>query len=117
MKKKIILVLAAIIVMTAVIVALIMTDPKQKDNASPNTTQTFTGQIVCLPKPGDGPQTLECAIGLRASDKKYYALKNNPNQEIPVNTQVSVTGVVIPPSENEMYDIAGTIAVEKLEQN
>lgn len=89
--------------------------PKDEQPSKPNTVvQTFTGEIVCLPKPGDGPHTMECALGLKASNQKYYALKNNPQYDLPVNTNVAVTGKVAAPSSDEIYDIAGTIDVSSI---
>lgn len=37
---------------------------------------TISGEITCLPKIGQGAQTLECAIGLKGADSQYYGLKN-----------------------------------------
>jgi hypothetical protein len=76
--------------------------------------QTFTGTIECLPKPGDGPHTLECALGLKASNK-HYALKNNPQNSLPVGTNVKVSGTTTPPAANEIYDITATIDVKTIE--
>lgn len=36
---------------------------------------TLTGEVVCLPHADtDGPQTMECAYGLRTDTGEYYAL-------------------------------------------
>src|SRR5690349_9630557 len=43
----------------------------------------MTGNLACLPKQGSGPQTLECAYGLRVGDS-YYSLDmtNLPDQNL-----------------------------------
>src|SRR5688500_16707564 len=49
-----------------------LTNPQPVQNQHQNVT--LEGTVVCLPhKNGDGPTTLECAIGLQ-SDGKYYGL-------------------------------------------
>lgn len=88
--------------------------------ATPNETEqtvTKSGKLVCLPhKNPDQPHTLECAIGLHATDSKYYGLKNIPDPTTPVETEVEVTGVLRPAGANERYDITGTIDIAKLKR-
>jgi heat shock protein HslJ len=64
---------------------------------------TLSGEYVCLPhKNTGGPQTLECAFGLKTDVGEYYALDFNlmsqspvpPN--IPMNTRITASGVVTP---------------------
>jgi hypothetical protein len=78
---------------------------------------TILGQISCLPKIGPGPQTLECAIGLKATDGKYYELKNlyklDPQYKFSQDgLQVNVSGIL---SREEIsvkkYDVAGVIDI------
>lgn len=33
---------------------------------------TISGSITCLPKKGSGPQTMECAIGLKGLDGQHF---------------------------------------------
>lgn len=35
---------------------------------------TLTGEMECLPHVGDGPHTMECAIGMRTDSGEHYAL-------------------------------------------
>lgn len=37
---------------------------------------TIAGEITCMPKTGQGTQTMECAIGLKGTDGRHYGLKN-----------------------------------------
>lgn len=82
---------------------------------------TVEGTIVCLPhKNTDGPQTLECAFGLRSDAGDYYGLRNlNQDQLIDgtlsVSTRVRVSGKVAAPDESETYGVVGNIDVESIE--
>lgn len=80
--------------------------------ASEATTKTVTGKLACLPKPGDGPHTLECAIGLRGDDDNYYALKHNPQPQTDMQSTVRVSGTYTAATGEETYDIKGTIDVK-----
>lgn len=81
-----------------------------------DTKVTFKGEIVCLPKKGDGPHTMECAYGLKADNGSHYALKNLFNEpgpwEFDVTDRIEVTGMLRVPEANTSYDIVGTIEVE-----
>lgn len=46
-----------------------------QDMSAAPRTMTLSGTYECLPhKDTSGPQTMECAFGLRADDGKYYAV-------------------------------------------
>ena len=116
MKQRLII---GTIIALIIIVVLALTAPWKANAPDPhdegsNGTQTLKGTVACLPKPGDGPHTLECSLGLKVQEK-YYALKNNPQQDLPVNQRVKVTGKITPPGPDEIYDIVGTMNVETLE--
>ena len=79
------------------------------------------GTIVCLPhKNTEGPQTLECAFGLRSDTGDHYGLRNL-NQDrlidgtLSVSTRVRVSGKVAAPDENEKYGVVGNIDIESIE--
>ncbi|HYF12817.1 MAG TPA: hypothetical protein VD928_00765 [Candidatus Paceibacterota bacterium] len=91
---------------------------------SPEPTQPMgsdimvRGTIVCLPHRGDGPHTMECAIGLKADDGKHYALKNfsYPDQG-DVQERIQVTGKLLTSGEfHQRYDIVGTLEVTKVQK-
>ena len=78
---------------------------------------TVRGTIVCLPhKNSDGPQTLECAYGLKA-DNKYYGLADlevGAWETYKIDQSVEVTGRFAKAGEEEKYNIIGTISVETI---
>ncbi len=83
----------------------------------------ITGEITCLPKKGSGPQTLECAIGLKGNNGLYYGLKNlslYPNFAISTGTMVEVSGNFMAEEMfgpgNSRYDIAGTIDITSIKE-
>ncbi len=62
---------------------------------------TLTGVQVCLPhKDTSGPQTLECAIGMKTDVGEYYALDFNLMSQAPVeiknNERFTASGVITP---------------------
>jgi hypothetical protein len=71
------------------------------------------GEIVCLPHKGD-IHTMECAIGFKANNGKYYALADSSYYD--TNTRVEVRGYLIPPDEDGQYNSSGTIEQAKVEK-
>ena len=114
MKKPVII--ASILAVCLIgITLLVVAAPWKSDDKSSDGAQSFTGKIVCLPKSGDGPQTMECAFGLQTDDSTYYKLANSPSPITDVNTKVKVKGTVTPPADDEIYDIDGIIQVQSLD--
>jgi hypothetical protein len=117
---------AAVAVLAAVLAAAAIRN-NSGENAAPYTegeTVTVEGEYQCLPKKGDGPQTLECAFGLRVDDDTHYALDmtdlhNRPDNDFNANYTIGdrlrVTGVFEEPKPDTTYDIRGTIYVESIE--
>jgi hypothetical protein len=90
--------------------------PDPTNNTSePGISTTVRGQIACLPHKGDGPHTMECAIGVRADNGKYYALTNfSYPEDGDVQERLEITGRLVTPNQfQEKYDIVGTIEVER----
>lgn len=105
------LVIAALAV--AVIIAVVMFAARTQAPAG-NVQTMFSGKFVCLPhKKTDGPQTLECASGLKTNDGRYYALQFDPPfpGDIEMNKQVEITGILTIKTD-AIYDIAGSIKVQ-----
>lgn len=79
----------------------------------------IAGVIVCLPhRDISGPQTLECAFGLKDDFGRYFSLRDSdPNYQnissVPMNERVLVEGDFEPGSLSIYQDI-GTIEVEKI---
>lgn len=80
--------------------------PLPEDNEEiviPNNTITITGTFTCLPhKNTSGPQTMECAFGLKADDGHYYALdiydyeQKNGSGSFPTEGRLSLSGRFVP---------------------
>jgi hypothetical protein len=88
---------------------------------------TFDGDVVCLPhKNANGPQTLECALGLKIDTDLYYALDAGGVNPPPYQTgeRIRVRGTVTPiemlsTDMWQKYNVKGIFSVkgnvEKLE--
>lgn len=99
------------------------------DDAIPTPTAvetTLEGVFTCLPhRDSSGPQTMECAFGLKADDGKYYALDLSSTSQSafdqPMNTRFSVTGILVKAESLntdfwQKYDIVGIMKVESYEE-
>lgn len=72
---------------------------------------TIKGESVCLPhRNTDGPQTMECAQGIKTSDGTYYAVSGVVNRS--EDNTLEVTGTLVQASGKENYAIAGTITAK-----
>lgn len=78
MKKALFLIAAVIVLLVVGFFALnsYIYNEKQGDgNPVEAYRGTLTGEYVCLPhKDTSGPQTMECALGMRTDSGEYYAL-------------------------------------------
>ena len=80
---------------------------------------TIKGTILCLPhKDTTGPQTMECAYGLKDEAGTYYALgDSDPGFKnisgVAMNEQVEVTGN-LKKQASTIYPTVGTITVTKI---
>lgn len=78
---------------------------------------TVVGTVQCLPhRDTSGPQTLECAFGLRDGEGRYYGLRDTDPEyrnvsSVPMNEPVRVIGVFVPRSDDK-YQSIGVIEVE-----
>ena len=77
-------------------------DPEQETpEAVVPSRASLTGEYLCLPHTNSsGPQTDECAIGMKADDGKYYALDFNLMSETPpqlsLGDRFSANGTLTP---------------------
>jgi len=74
---------------------------------------TLEGTYNCLQKSGDGPQTMECALGLILDDGTAYALSmQEPGllAGVPTGARIEVTGPLqkVP---DKTYQTSGTLEV------
>lgn len=107
-----------VVIVAAVIVAVTVALVARMQKQTPSTTANFSvsGEMVCLPhKDTSGPQTLECAYGLRADDDRYYALQFDslPMQDAQTGQRVHAKGSLTTGGDSK-YNIVGTIKLESL---
>ena len=86
---------------------------------NPKAAVTFEGVAVCLPhKNTEGPNTLECAVGIKTDDGTYYGVSGDSSRKLSSeagsNRRVRVSGN-IEPSTDTPYKINQLIAVSKIE--
>jgi hypothetical protein len=90
--------------------------PVQNGNQGPEVPASATpisvrGTMVCLPhKDTSGPQTMECAFGLKADDGRYYALSDtDPGYRniagAPMGVRVEVRGAFMARTSSNYQDI------------
>lgn len=95
---------------------------KQGDPADVTSYRgTLTGEVVCLPhKDRDGPQTMECAYGLRTDVGEYYALDvalmSQEHTPLETGARITASGLIVPvemlSSDHwKKYDIVGIFSV------
>lgn len=86
---------------------------------APGVTVSIKGIMVCLPhKNQNGPQTLECAIGLKSDDGIFYGLSDSdPGYKnvsgAGMGQRVEVSGVFNRQEETK-YQSVGIIAVSSI---
>jgi hypothetical protein len=84
-------------------------------------TVTLAGQLICLPhKNPNGPQTEECAYGLKDDAGRYYGLNDTSGNyslisSAEFNHRVQVTGT-FHSQTSATYPIAGIINVTGIKQ-
>lgn len=82
---------------------------------------TVEGEFTCLPhKDTSGPQTLECAYGLKSTDGKFYGLFDPDTdyaniQSVPMGEKIILKGFFTP-TESELYLIEGSIEIHSVER-
>lgn len=128
----IILIVVAVVVLAALAALLINYYTNKDDSVEPepiasvretgrNKSITVEGEYVCLSKPGRGPHTLECALGLQTDDDTYYQLKISDSDseeliELPysVGDRLRVNGTLEEADDN-LYIREGIIEVKSAE--
>jgi hypothetical protein len=95
--------------------------PSSISDLSASEPIVISGKTTCLTKKNPGQQTLECSIGLQATDGRQYALKGNYDPEYKfaqVGLDVQVSGMLFPEkketTDGNLYKIVGTIDVSSI---
>lgn len=123
--KQLILIAVPVIVLVIVLALWFMRDEAGAPSVPNQNTQEqlsrpeiikISGEIICLPhKDTSGPQTLECALGLKDEGGENYSLStSSPDQisSLPVGSKVTVMARSEPPAPNSNYDIVGSLQVQ-----
>lgn len=103
-------------------------DLEKGDYSTIPARTTITGTFTCLPhRDTSGPQTMECAFGLRdGTNGEHYALDTRLMasmswMQIPTGARVRVSGVRTPieqlsTDQWQKYDIVGIVSATSIEQ-
>ncbi len=122
--KKILVIIFAILTISGFCYAVFMGIQEHKEShvvVPPAGDITIRGLIVCLPhKNTNGPQTLECATGLRDAEERYYGVRDtDPGYKnlsnAPMNVIVEVKGKFTPQEDN-IYQSIGVIEVVSISE-
>lgn len=87
--------------------------------SQPEGLEIVKGRTICLPhKNSDGPQTMECAMGLQDEKGDNYALSDTDQNYANISSlstekPVEVTGTMKPAADSK-YQTRGTIEVVKI---
>ncbi len=117
----------SILVLIVIIIGLILLFGTRKETPAPSNdlslppagTVAIRGEMVCLPHiDTEGPQTMECAFGLRDGDGVYFALRDSDPEyrnisNMPTNKLVIVEGTFTP-QRSGRYQSVGVIEVTKI---
>jgi len=100
-------------------------DPSETPNEITEGPITEQGVITCIPKIGDGPQTMECALGLQTTEGLYYGLRylSDHDQQFALvspDITVEITGTLIDEEmygpDGNRYDTLGIIEIETISE-
>lgn len=116
----IIAIIAGIIALVTLLIVMMLQFVKKDSVADQENTVKIEGTVVCLPhKNTNGPQTMECALGIKDTKGKYYGLKDTNSsyktiQTVPTGERVRVYGV-LGASLDTRYDTIGTVKVSSID--
>lgn len=112
---RIIIFLIVVAVVAIAVVSVVRAPSTDKNNGG----VTRSGEVVCLPhRNSDGPQTLECAAGLKVGNT-YYGLRNSNTDGAGlaefVGKKIEVTGKEST-EKDSIYKIDSTILVDNFRE-
>lgn len=116
----IVTILAVMAYLTLIPVASVPDLPKEEQSLVPPAGPIeIAGEFTCLPhRDTSGPQTMECAFGLRDDNGLFYGLRDSDptyqNMMQGTGTKVGVVGT-FEPSQDEKYATVGTITVTSMQ--
>lgn len=114
MRMRVLIALGAIIAIFALAMTVHYIDNRTKVAAPSRDDKvgiTIYGELVCLPKKGDGPHTMECVSGLKDDEGNHFSLVETSSSAVPdTGNRVKVDGVFVPVDKSKtQYDIEGSI--------
>lgn len=121
-RRKVVLVLVAgglvVLAVLAAIAIFKWIEPKSVDVPAEGMI-TVKGTTTCLPhKDTSGPQTMECAYGIKDEKGRYYALRDlDPTfkniSNLPMNNTVTIEGN-FREETSDMYPTIGTLEISEV---
>jgi hypothetical protein len=127
MNKRLLIALIGLVLIVGVSLAFVFFN-NTFSGTSESTTEgdvTKRGVITCLPKIGDGPHTLECALGLQSTEGAHYGLRGLSDHDekftlVSPDIQVEITGNLIHEDmfgpDGNRYDTAGIIEIKSISE-
>lgn len=131
MNSKTLITIVAFVIITGLVIFAVRNSQSRSQEPEvilpPSQTEVaVTGEYLCLPhKDTSGPQTMECAFGLKTDANVYYALDFSrasfPVDAFMMGDRLAVTGTVTPVealSSNhwQQYPIVGILTVMSAEK-
>lgn len=116
--RRNIIAIALLLFFTAVaLIALFNLVTLNPPDSQTSSFVTITGTPTCLPhKNSSGAATLECALGLKGDDGRYYALTDAPSSlwSEDFSSRVKIRGILAEPDSSSQYAISGSLAVSSV---
>jgi hypothetical protein len=127
--KKVMFSLAGLLLLAGIATAIAQFGPQP--NPAPVTSINngiWQGEYLCIPhKDTSGPQTLECALGIKTAPNTYFALDMGPllgadfNPKINTGTMIEVIGNMTPlemlsTDHWQKYNMKGIIQVKSIRE-
>lgn len=113
-------ILAAVVAAAVLILAIWLTAARSSDTAqfTVGHSATIEGEFVCMPHAATGPQTEECAYGVKTANGAYYRVQYGKDYlvtgAINVGDRVRAKGIF--QKSNNIYKSSGDIVVNSLEK-
>src|SRR3989344_6190417 len=114
-------VILSVVAIAAIILSVIISrEPRRQAEPSvvvpPAGEIVLKGGVLCLPhKDSEGPQTLECAFGVKDDEGRYFGLRDpkadySTISALRMGVRYEISGM-FEPREDERYQSIGTILI------
>ena len=116
--KKLYILAVVVAIVAIIIIAKVVHAPTNQSADSTGQQVSLRGSSVCLLHRNHNtnePQTMECAIGLKTEDGKYYALKGDAAAISNLRQDMTVTiEGTLQKEADTIYQSEGTVSVTKI---